>query len=467
MTVERLDVGNFADNQKIGAFHVVLLISSFLVMATDGFDLGAAAFAGPSLIRDFGVGPAALGPLFSAGLVAGLFGPVVFGYLADRFGRKRIVLAAAVFFGTVTLATLLATSFLQVLVLRFIAGLGMSGMLPVVIALNSEFAPRRFRATLVVLMFCGVTLGNGLPGLVTAHMSHSHDWRLLFWIGGLMPIALAIVLFFVLPESVRFLARRPARRPELVAILRRMQPGLQIDQTTEFFLADPPQTTRVPLRALFTGRLALLTPLFWVANFCSLMVFYFINQWMPTLLSGSHVTVGQAAIATTLFQFGGTIGGLAIMRPLDRWGFLPVPLFFAAAIPILVSTGTPGITDVTIMALLFCAGFCLLGLQFGLIASEGPVFPSFVRASGVGTCFAAGRVGSALGPLIGGVMIARKWPLQDIFIAASAPLVLGLVITACVTPIYRRHMREIANSLAGVDPATDAAVKAAVPSSLH
>ena len=434
----QIDVGRLIDDKRLGGFHVGLLVVAFLVMAIDGYDIGAAAFAAPALAREFGVSRTAMGAMFSAGLFAGLFGPPLFGYLSDRFGRRSIIVCGSIFFGVVTLMSVFITSFDQLVWLRFVAGLGISGVLPIMVTLINEYAPRRWRASLVVIMFCGVTLGGGLPGIVSAAYMADYGWRLLFWIGGLAPIAIGL-LMLTMPESLRFLALRPNRQDDIRRILRRMEPGLKLPADA-VFVAPAGEDRRFSVRLLFKGRLAFLTPLFWISNALTLMVFYFVNQWMPTIMSSAGSTPAQAALATTLFQFGGTLGGLAIMRPLDRWGFLPVPILFAIACPVMIAIGWPGMSTLQIMALMACAGFCLLGLQFGNIACEALMFPTAIRSWGVGSCFAAGRLGSVFGPLIGGVLIEMKLPQQSLFMIAAVPLVLGCVNGLLVLTSFRRQL---------------------------
>jgi MFS transporter, AAHS family, 4-hydroxybenzoate transporter len=159
------------------------------------------------------------------------------------------------------------------------------------------------------------------------------------------------------------------------------------------------------------------------------------------VLSTSGVPVGQAAIATTLFQFGGTLAGLISMRFLDRRGFIPVPILFACAIPIVAGIGIPSLSPHILLALVAGAGFCILGAQFGNIATEGNIYPTYIRAWGVGSNFAAGRIGGALGPLLGGFAFAAKLPAQQIFLIATLPLILGLIATLAIVPLYRRHLR--------------------------
>jgi AAHS family 4-hydroxybenzoate transporter-like MFS transporter len=440
MAADIIDVSATLDRRGGSAFNIRLVILAFLIMMTDGFDLGATASAGPGLIREWGLKGPELGVLLSSSLAAGFFGPPLLGYLADRFGRKRVVVFGAVFFGLATLAAIPTTSLTQLVITRLFAGVALAGTLPIVVALVNEFAPRSSRATMVVLMFTGVTFGGGLPGFVAARYMAEHGWRILFWIGGLGPLVFALILLFALPESIKYLALRPERRDDLVALLKRVDPGLNVGPETTFVIAGEENRAKFSFAALFEGPLATLTPLFWVSNIVSLGVFYFINQWMPTVLSASGTSPEQAQIATGLFQFGGTIAGLLSMRLLDKLGFLPVPVLYACAIPIVACIGLPGLPPAVLIALVAAAGFCLLGLQFGNIASEANIYPTYIRSWGVGSNFACGRIGGGLGPLLGGFAFGAHMPSQQIFLFAAAPLAVGLLAALLITPRYRRRI---------------------------
>jgi AAHS family 4-hydroxybenzoate transporter-like MFS transporter len=449
-----VDITRLIDGQRIRWFNISLVLVSFFVVLTDGYDIGAAAVAAPALVKEWHLDHGQLGPMFSAGLFAGLFGPPIFGFFADRYGRKAVIVGGAVFFGIFTLASVLATSLMTMIVLRFIAGIGISGVLPIAVALNNEYAPRRIRATMIVVMFSGVTFGGGLPGVIAANFMADYGWQVLFWVGGLLPVAAGLLAAFILPESPKFLALRPDRQKDLATLARRINPDVPVSPDAQFVISGEQNRARFSIKAIFAGRLALLTPMFWITNAVNLMIFYFVNQWMPILLSTAGVTVEHAAIATTLFQFGGTLAGLIIMRPLDKYGFIPVPILFACAIPVMASIGQPGLSEGTIMVLVGAAGFCLLGLQFGNISLESNIYPTYIRSWGVGSCFAAGRVGSVFGPLVGGILVARHVPLQDMFYIASVPLAVGLIAAIVITPLYKTELR---HQLALADNERDAA----------
>jgi AAHS family 4-hydroxybenzoate transporter-like MFS transporter len=438
-----IDIERVFDDQKIGGFHIKLILLSFLVLMTDGFDLGAAAYAGPGILKEWNLSGRELGALFSSSIAAGFIGPPLFGFLSDKFGRKRVIVGGAYFFGLFTLAAVLTNSLTELIVVRVLAGVALGGMLPIVVTLNNEFAPARVRATLVVLIFTGVTFGGGLPGFVAAKLMGEYGWRSLFWIGGIAPIVIASILAITLPESIKFLALRPRRRNELVTLLKKLRSDLVIDSDTEFVISGEENRSRFSMPALLTGPLAVLTPLFWISNFIAVMSLYFMNQWMPTVLSASGISVAQAAIATTLFQFGGTLAGLISMRFLDKYGFIPVPILFGCAIPIIACVGMPFVSPYFLLALMFGAGFCILGVQFGNIATEANIYPTYIRAWGVGSNFAIGRIGGALGPLLGGFAFSAKLPAQQIFLIATLPLIIGLIATLAIIPLYQRHIQKL------------------------
>lgn len=432
-----VDLSQIIDAQKIGAFHIMLIVVTFLVVMVDGYDIGAVAFAAPALIHEWKISPTALGGLFSAGLFAGLFGPPILGWISDHLGRRLAIIGGLIFFGIFTWSSILAKDLETLIWLRFIAGVGIAGVLPIATALINEYAPRRLRATLFILMFSGITFGGGLPGIVAAKYMGTYGWHILFWVGGLVPIFAAFLVMFLLPESIKFLSLKRERHERLVREIERMRPGLNLDPNSNFIIGGEENRKKFSYGAIFKGRLAWITPMFWLSNAINLMIFYFVNQWMPTILANNGVPVSHAVLAITGFQFAGTIGGLVIMRPLDKFGFIPVPILFACAIPIIALIGTPGLSEGITLALVAAAGFCLLGLQFGNIASETNMYPTYIRSWGVGACFGAGRVGSVIGPIVGGYLLSTHMSLQHLFWIAAIPLVIGLINAILLTPLYR------------------------------
>ncbi|MDB5411021.1 MAG: major facilitator superfamily 1 [Rhodospirillales bacterium] len=437
-----VDLTSFVDRQKFGNFHLTVILWCFLVQVADGFDITAAAFVAPTLRASWHLTGEQLGRLFSASLFAGFFGPPIFGFISDKFGRRIAITLGAFVFGGFTLAAVWAQNIDQLMWLRFCAGLGMSGALPVTVALTNEYAPRRLRGMLVMLMFTGSTIGGGVPGLFAGQLIPAYGWQSIFWIGGLAPLLIAVCLLFFLPESLKFLSLRPARRAELARNMARMEPGYQAPADATFAIVDEENKVNFSPKHLFAGKLWLLTPLLWWSFATATLIFYFINNWIPSILTAQGWPLSHAVWATTLFQFGGTLGGIAISRPFDKYGMFPVTILFVLAIPIIACIGLPGNSEAMLLGLVALAGFAVLGLNFGNIACASNLYPTAIRSYGTGWAFFFGRGGAVAGPYIGGWLIASKVSTEHIFYIATIPLAIGVVVSFIVARLYKSHYQD-------------------------
>jgi len=435
---QTIDITRLIDEKKIDGFSIQLLIFSFIIFLFDGYDTGAIAFAAPELLKAWHVANRAeLGPVFSASLFGVLIGSPIFGYIGDRFGRKKAIVACCLTFGLFTWAVVLAGSLNDVFYLRFFAGIGIGGLLPNVIALNAEYAPKRYRATMIIVMFTGYPLGTGSPGLFTAWLVPQYGWPILFWIGGVVPIVAAAAVFLWMPESLKYLVVKQGRHAEVAALLARVKPGLSVAPDAQLLVSDEKQYKGFSPQFLFRDGLALITPLLWFCFAINLMGYYFLISWMPTLLTTSKVlSPAGAALATTVLQVGGTLGSLALCRPMDVKGLAPVAVLFAIAVPAIGSIGYASSSQTLLMIVVFVAGFCVLGLQSGLNAMSGMIYPTAYRSNGSGWAFAVGRVGSVVGPIVGGFLIGRQLPLQHLFVLAAIPAVFGTVACFALMRLY-------------------------------
>jgi AAHS family 4-hydroxybenzoate transporter-like MFS transporter len=431
-----VDVARFVDEQKFGAFHVKLLILSFFIVLFDGYDIGAAPFAAPSWIKAWGIDRAALAPVLAASLIGILFGAPILGFVGDVFGRKKAIIISCLVFGGFTWIGAWANSLEAMWYLRLLAGIGIGGLLPNLIALNAEFAPRRLRATMIILMFTGITFGGSVPGAVSAWLVPHYGWPILFVIGGVAPIVMALVAAVALPESIKYLTVK-RHDVQVARILNALEPAAGVGPQTRFVLADERHATGFSPRLLFSDGLAAITPLLWALFVLNLMGFYFLASWNPTLLASAKVSEGMAAIGTALFQIGGTIGGLTLSRPIDRKGFLPVAILFVLAVPVIASIGYVGsVSPLLLMLVLLLGGFCVLGLQFGLNAASAMIYPTAVRSNGSGWAFGIGRFGSIAGPYVGGYLIARHVPIEQLYLLAAIPFAFGAAVCFVLTRVY-------------------------------
>ncbi len=447
-----LNLEELVDGQKFGRFNINLLIWSFLAMVADGFDLAGLASAAPELARTWHVAPKAFAPALSASLFGILFGAPLLGHAGDRFGRKTLIVTGCVVFSLGTLAMVWATNLDQVVALRVLAGVGIGGLMPNAIALNSELAPKRLRATLVVLMFTGITAGAGIPGLIQAWLIPGHGWQVMFWIGGLAPLIVAVCLLFTLPESVKFLAFKPDRHTEFLRSVRRLRRDLAISDDAQFVGAPAAQENGLGMEAIFRGSFAWITPLLWVCFASALMANFFLNSWLPLIFEGGGLTAKQSGIATSLYHSGGTIGGLLVSLALGRFGFTVIALLFLCATLAIAAIGFPGLSYMAMVSVVALSGFCTLGAQFGNNAASGLLYPTAARSSGVGWALGIGRFGSIAGPLVGGALIGMRVPTRQLFVLAAIPMVAGLIASICVARLcFQRlggvHLDEVAQSV--------------------
>lgn len=433
------DVDRLVDEQEIDRFNVLIVAWSFLAMLADGYEITAMAFAAPELVREWGIESTALGMVFSASLFGILFGAPALGFVGDRYGRRVAILAGLCICGLSTLAMVFAQSVDHLFVLRFLAGVGIGGLMPNTIALTSESSPRRYRAMMIVLMFVGITVGSGSPSIIAATLVPAYGWQVLFLIGGVVPLAIAICIAVVLPESIKFLAARGDRDEQVLRVARRMRADLDIADDARFVQPVTNTADSGSVGQIFSGGLARITLLLWVCFAMTLMANFFLNSWMPVLFERTGMSPEEAALASGLYHVGGTLGGILISVLIDRCGVMVIAILLAVAAPLVAAIGWSGLPHTAVHVLSLAAGIGVLGAQFGNNASAGMIYPTRIRAKAVGFAFAVGRFGAILGPLLGGYIIARHYSLADMFRFAALPLVIGaLAATALTWHCWRR-----------------------------
>lgn len=422
-----IELAKLVDGQRFGWFNARIVLLSLLVQISDGYDLAAISYAAPGLIRDWHIAPSTLGPIFSVGIIGMAAGGPLFGFIGDRYGRRTAIILAMLIYGLFSLATIATSTLDEVLPLRFITGVGLGGLLPNTIALNAEFAPKRMRATLIIIMFLGLSVGGILPSVVATLFEVSHGWRVFFLVGGIGPLVLVALVYFLLPESIKFLGARGDSRAEIVGLAQRLRPDLVIEPDAEFIL--PPEQRKgkssISPALLFGDGLGWITFLVWLLFVADLMVNFFVNSWMPTLFSAAGMSIQQTAMTQAMYYVGGITGGLTISRFVDKWGFAAITVFFVIGCPVVASIGMPGLSQPALMGVVFLTGVCVLGSQQALNAVTGMIYPTAIRSKGAGWANAVGRLGSITGPLIGGWLIARHSPMQELFLAPLIPLTIG------------------------------------------
>jgi AAHS family 4-hydroxybenzoate transporter-like MFS transporter len=391
------------------------------------------------LIRTWHVNPRDLGPVLSASLVGILFGSAIFGWIGDRYGRKPALIGALLWFGIFTLIAAWATNLEQMSWLRLLAGLGIGGVIPNVVAINIESGPSRTRATLALIAVGCVPLGGAIPGVVTATLVPSYGWQILFLIGGIVPIIVALAAMVGMPESIKFMALHESHRRKLVTVLTAMSPGLTVAADARFIIEDERQFAGFNPSYLFRDGLALITPLLWLLFGLNLMGFFFLSSWMPTLLTAAHLPPATAALAGAAMQIGGTVGALLLCRWLDRRRFFAITLLFVIAVPVVGSIGFMVGSVPSLLIVAFLAGFCVLGIQTGINVAGALVYPTSLRANGSGWELGVGRLGSIFGALVGALFVTM--PVQELYVWAAVPFAAGAVVCFTIHRLIEARLR--------------------------
>jgi AAHS family 4-hydroxybenzoate transporter-like MFS transporter len=420
-TAGTINISDVLGNSTIGPLHMRVFVLTMASLIMDGFDVQAMGYVAPAVVGDFGVSRSVLGPVFASANLGVLVGSLVFSVVADKIGRRPVLIGATLFFAVMSLATATAQNVTQLLWLRFIAGIGMGCIIPNSTALIGEFSPARLRVTLMMCITVGFTAGAAIGGFVAAWMIPAFGWRSVFVFGGVVPLVVALAMMWGLPESLQFLAVRRRSRPTLVRWLKELDPRIQLDDSTQL-VAQEQNREGAPFVHLFRDGRGVSTILLWVINFMNLLVLYSLSNWLPTLVTGMGYATQTAVLIGAVLQVGGTIGAFGLAWLIARGRFIPMlATTFAVATLSVAFIGQPGLSLTALGVIVFVAGWCVIGGQPGINALSATYYPTSLRSTGIGWGLGVGRIGAIVGPIIGGVLIGQKWTEQQLFWAAAAP----------------------------------------------
>lgn len=427
------------DRAKFGPLQFGVTALCFIIAMLDGFDTQSIAFVAPKIAEDWGLAPSAFGPIFAIGLLGLTVGAFTLSPAADRFGRKTVILISTLIFGLFALLTAFATSMNELLIYRFITGIGLGAAMPNIIALTSEYGPARLRATLVTVMFCGFPLGSTLGGLVSTWLIAEFDWHSVFVVGGVLPLLLLPVLWFALPESVRFLVAKGAPETKIAPIVAK----IDADASVSEFIAGLKHQQSTAAKGfsvfqLFREGRTPTTLLLWVAFFMNLLVMYFLVNWLPTLLKGAGLPLSLAILSTATLNLGGVVGAIVLGRMIDRISpYVVLGTAYAASAAFIALLAFGGTNLTVLLAGAALSGFGVVGAQIGCNALTASVYPTAIRATGVGWALGVGRIGAIVGPLVGGMLLARDWTPQSLILLAVVPAVIASIAVFTLGAVRR------------------------------
>lgn len=447
-----LDVQAMIDERPMATAQWMILTLCFLVLIADGFDTAAMAFVAPKVMHELSISKLVLGPVLSAALIGLAAGALIAGPVADRIGRRRVLVASVFLFSVATLGSALVHSVTVLGVLRSLTGLGIGAAMPNCITLASEFVPAKRRGFLVNLMFVGFPLGASAGGFMSAWLIPRCGWRSVFAVGGGVPLIIGFLLLF-LPESVTFMVARgwPLKKVKSVLLrLFRRDPAARarIMQAESVYLQDlqdsPSRRGGSLVGVLLAKELRISTWMLWTAYFMGLLLYYLLTSWMPTLVGESGHTISDAATVTALFPLGGGIGALICGWLMDRVNptrVVSAAYFVTALLLVLLSRSTGAIGS--LMLVTFLAGIAMNGAQTSMPVLAAETYPTVGRATGVAWMLGVGRMGGILGALGGGILMQAGYGMSAIILNLAGVAILAalaLLIKAYFAPTIRHKL---------------------------
>ncbi|WP_250511190.1 aromatic acid/H+ symport family MFS transporter [Caballeronia sp. GACF4] len=425
--VKQLNVQQFLDTRPFSGFHWKILLLGLVVLILDGFDVVAMGFIAPALIADWKISRAALGPVLSMGLFGLAIGALTGGPLADRFGRRKVIIAAVVFFGVMSLASAWSPNIEVLSVMRFLTGLGLGASQPNAATLASEYAPEKHRSVMVTVIYCGFTLGAAGGGFLSSYLVPTHGWHSILVVGGIVPLLFAVLLFFVLPESAKFLALKHEGRPALAKIINEIQPGT-VNGSTGFVTPEREHAGKGVIRLIVSKPHTTVTLALWVGLFMNLMTVYFLNSWLPIIVKDNNFSLADAALVGAMMQVGGTLGNIVIGWEMDRFDSRKVmiaTLFGALVFTVAVSQMNVGLAG--LITLVFLLGYCTNSTNTGWTAMAASYYPTEIRATGTSWMTGIGRFGAISGASVGAVLLSFKWNFGQLFLFLTVPIAIAIV----------------------------------------
>jgi AAHS family 4-hydroxybenzoate transporter-like MFS transporter len=443
-----VEINAIVRGAKVNRFHILIVALCTTIAMFDGFDTQIIAYVGPMIVRDFQIPFSSLGTLFGAGMVGLTIGALCLPILADHFGRKPLIMVATGLFALLSILTVRVDSFTGLLILRVLTGLGLGAALPNVVALVSEYAPNGMRV-LVNITLGGFGCGALLAGAVSSFLLPIYGWHSMFYVGGAIPLISLLLLAIWLPESLPFMVLKGAPAERVARLLKKVDPARNFDPLPRFVVQEK-KLAGFTVKHLFKDGRAAMTALLWLAQFMNLLVLLFMLNWTPSLLREAGLSL-QASIWTTVgFSIGGVFGAILVGRLMDLGNpfiVLSMTLLGTACCITLVAhaIGNPMILAIAVGI----TGFGVAGSQNSLNTVSGMLYPTAIRSTGVGWSLGMGRIGSIVGPTLGGMLVAAHWDVAMIINIQAVPALIASICVLCLPRMRPLEDRSKALSLAG------------------
>lgn len=441
MSTALQSIDDVLERDHLGAYRRGLFAVCILLMSVEGYDAYVVSNLAAVIARGLSIPIPSMGFVFTAQSAGMALGYYTIPLLADRIGRRMIIVIGSALFGVLTLLSTLAVNLEQFTLVRFVAFAILGGTMPSIVALFTEFAPSAKRGRLVTWLFISYGLGASAAGLFGPSLVAMHSWRAAFWAGGVLLLLIVPFLFAFFPESGRFLALKNPSDPRIGRLLQRIDPQLAVAPDTQFVTSEV-RTQGLPLVSLFKDGRAPMTLLLWLAMGAALCVTATLTAWIPAflhVLGGLDTTTATRMSAASAF---GAVAGPVLLIVLMKRMSMPLAL---------VLTFTVGGVLMSLMAVVggmhalgwglsLCFGLFVIGAQAGLNSLVASSYPTSIRSTGLGWAGGIGRLTSMVGPGLGGAMLAAHWGAWKIYPAIAAPL----FVAAIALLIFHLTMRKAA-----------------------
>lgn len=447
MQSNKININTLIDEAKFTPFHWGVLYWCLMIIIFDGYDLVIYGVALPLLMQEWALSAVQAGLLASTALFGMMFGAMTFGTLSDKLGRKKTIMICVAIFSGFTFLGAFASNPVEFGILRFLAGLGIGGVMPNVVALMTEYAPKRIRSTLVALMFSGYAIGGMTSALLGAWLVPEFGWKIMFYIAIIPLVALPLIWKF-LPESLMYLTNKKEIE-QTRSIVQKISPSQQLNGDTEFVLNEVTKGDEAPVKALFQQGRMFSTFMFWIAFFMCLLMVYALGSWLPKLMIQAGYSLGASMIFLFALNIGGMIGAIGGGALADRFHIkkvLTIMFICGAAALILLGFNSPQIVLYTLIAV---AGAATIGSQILLYTFVAQYYPSTVRSTGMGWASGIGRIGAIVGPVLTGALLTMNLPHQMNFFAIAIPGVIAALA------IFMVNLKASVDAKALTEPAVE------------
>jgi AAHS family benzoate transporter-like MFS transporter len=428
--MQQVDVHALAGRSRFNGFHGLVLFWCVLILIIDGYDLAVVGAALPSIMKDMGVDATSAGVMAGSALLGTMLGAIFLGTLADRIGRPRMIAVCVALFSLFTAAAGLTNDPISFSVARFIAGLGIGGVLPIVTAQMGEFAPSNLRTRLVTLVFAGYSVGGILVALTAKQLIEGYGWQWVFYVAGL-PVLLIPLILKTMPESLSFLVKKGDQR-QLRAMAARIAPE-QLHAVDAIYGGSPTDKVRAaPIRSLFEEGRGLSTVMIWVAFMTGLFMVYALNSWLTKLMAMAGYSLGSALNFVIVFNVGAIVGAIGGGLLSDKFNIKHVLIcFYAVGAISLTALAYTKSTELLFLAV-FIVGASTLGTQLLAYAYAGDFYSPATRSTGVGFASGIGRIGAIVAPVLIGWLVSLKLPMEQNFMAIAVAGLLGAIAVTFV-----------------------------------